>query len=208
MEMRILSQCLRATARPTTTTSLLYTKQFARQSLPAIRYNSSSSSSPKSIFPTSRSTFPNLFNKDSKFSRSQSTPKPQESASGNEFDDIIKNLNFAGKSSSSVDGASSPYGADVDSMRPDQKFELKLGPTLGRRVEVDKTKGADLGSSIRTLQYNLRGNNVPFMVNAQKQYTRKGQRRKVIRRLRWRRLFKYSFKATLEKVRTMRDQGW
>ncbi|GAD95949.1 conserved hypothetical protein [Paecilomyces variotii No. 5] len=104
--------------------------------------------------------------------------------------------------------------AVIESTDPDQyrtpirRVELKLGPELGRQVHVDPDRGVDLAAALRNLQINCAVNRVRGQANFQKFHVRRGQRRKDLRRERWRKLFKFSFQKTVEKIQKMRAQGW
>jgi hypothetical protein len=51
-------------------------------------------------------------------------------------------------------------------------------------------------------------NNVKGDMRSQEKHIRRGQRRKNIRILRWRKLFMQGFKAELATIHRMRRQGW
>jgi hypothetical protein len=82
---------------------------------------------------------------------------------------------------------------------------LRLKPTLGRTV--DNVYG-EPARSFRLLERKCNENRVRNDQRSQEKHVRKGQRRKDIRALRWRRLFKEGFIAECERVRRMRKQGW
>ncbi|KAJ9199039.1 hypothetical protein DTO164E3_899 [Paecilomyces variotii] len=99
--------------------------------------------------------------------------------------------------------------ADAEQYRtPVRRVELKLGPELGRQVHVDPDRGVDLAAALRNLQINCAVNRVRGQANFQKFHVRRGQRIKDLRRERWRKLFKFSFQKTVEKIQKMRAQGW
>ena len=85
---------------------------------------------------------------------------------------------------------------------------IKLGPTLGRQITVDPSGRGGVGSALRLLNLKLRSNNVRRTVALQRFHVRRGQVRKHMRMLRWRRLFAYSFNHTVRKIQRMRRQGW
>lgn len=66
----------------------------------------------------------------------------------------------------------------------------------------------DLPIAIRRLQTVLRDNAVRKMVFAQRFHVRRGAKKKQLRRERWRRLFKFSFRETVKKIQRMQNQGW
>ncbi len=82
---------------------------------------------------------------------------------------------------------------------------LRLKPTLGRTV--DNVFG-EPARGFRTLERKCAENRVRADARTQEKHVRKGQRRKDIRALRWRKLFKEGFIAECDRVRRMRKQGW
>ncbi|KIW66352.1 hypothetical protein PV04_05688 [Phialophora macrospora] len=86
-----------------------------------------------------------------------------------------------------------------------RSISLRLRPTLGRTVDGlhgDPTRG------FRQLERKCMENNVKGDMRSQEKHIRRGQRRKNIRILRWRRLFMQGFKAELATIHRMRRQGW
>jgi small subunit ribosomal protein MRP21 len=82
---------------------------------------------------------------------------------------------------------------------------LRLRPTLGRTVDGlfgDPTRG------FRQLERKCNENNVRGDMRSQEKHVRRGQRRKNLRILRWRRMFMEGFKSELNRVHRMRKQGW
>lgn len=89
-----------------------------------------------------------------------------------------------------------------------RKTELKLGPTLGRQVHVEPERGVDLPAALRRLHITVQSNRIKQMSITQKYHVRKGALRKQLRRNRWRKLFKFSFQGTVQKIQRMQSQGW
>lgn len=87
-------------------------------------------------------------------------------------------------------------------------MEFKLGPELGRQVVVEPEKGYDLNTALKQLQMNCSSNRVRVQRTAQKVHVRRGQKLKDLRSQRWRKLFMFSFKKTVEKANRMNRQGW
>lgn len=85
---------------------------------------------------------------------------------------------------------------------------FKLGPELGRQVLVEPERGFDLNAALRQLQINCSSNRVRAQKAQQKFHTRRGQKLKNLRRERWRKLFKFSFVKTIDRVQRMKQQGW
>lgn len=85
---------------------------------------------------------------------------------------------------------------------------MKLGPNLGRAVTVAPERRMDLSQALRVLAMNNGGNKLRATRNAQKFYVRGGQKRKDLRSQRWRKLFKFSFQRTCQRVNRLASQGW
>ncbi|EAL93271.1 hypothetical protein KXW98_002559 [Aspergillus fumigatus] len=217
MEARSLARCLRL--RPTTS---LYTRQpiiFRGQD--ALRYFSTSNSllqTPPASQDQPSSTTPASPQDQSKVQTSSSNSTASNSDSA-DFDRILDQLNFnnanrnATEDSQSSDSLSLSrsvsMAAGTESYKqPLRRVELKLGPTLGRQVHVEPEKGLDLTTALRVLQGNVTTNKVRAQWYAQKFHVRRGQMRKNLRMERWRKLFKFSFKQTVNKIQRMRAQGW
>ena len=84
-------------------------------------------------------------------------------------------------------------------------ISLRLKPTLGRYVDG---LAGDPGKGFRILESKCSANGVKMQERMQKTYVRKGQRRKQLRRQRWRAVFKGGFIAECDRIRRMRKQGW
>lgn len=97
---------------------------------------------------------------------------------------------------------------DVGGLRRTPRVELKLNTKLGRQVVVEPERGFDLNTALRVMSTNLARNRVRGQKTAQKFHVRRGQVIKNQRSERWRRLFKFSFTKTVEKVYRMKAQGW
>lgn len=82
---------------------------------------------------------------------------------------------------------------------------LRLKPSLGRTVDGVYGEPA---RAFRALERKCSENKVKSDSMAQKRHVRRGQRRKDMRMLRWRRLFREGFIAECGKIRRMRKQGW
>ncbi|KAL2834256.1 hypothetical protein BDW59DRAFT_137602 [Aspergillus cavernicola] len=213
MEMRSLTRCLRS--RPTT--SLLYTHQptllhgqfFAnRQPLLALRFSSDWNSNSNS----NRSPFPRQPPQ-----QSQSRQPPNANANANDNDSIDHLLNELNLSTSNRSPSFLTRAANAASVsehrRPRESsrnngVELKLGPTLGRQVNVEPERGVDLSTALRRLNTVTVIDSIKVQSLKQKYHIRRGQAKKSSRIRRWRHLFRYSFSHTVSKIRRMRTQGW
>jgi hypothetical protein len=82
---------------------------------------------------------------------------------------------------------------------------LRLRPTLGRTVEG---LYGDPGRGFRIMERKCRDNGVRSDSISQQRHVRRGQRRKDLRRSRWRKLFRVGFVAECDRIRRMRKQGW
>lgn len=110
--------------------------------------------------------------------------------------------------SAKTDNYRSPSSGGSGSGSGSRRVELKLGPTLGRQVFVEPERGVHLPTALRLLGQTLHQNRVRQQSHRQKFHVRRGQLRKNLRMERWRRLFRFSFKHTVNKIQRMRDQGW
>ncbi|KAF7159204.1 hypothetical protein CNMCM5623_004476 [Aspergillus felis] len=218
MEARSVARCLRL--RPTT--SLYTTQPIIFRGQNALRYFSTSNSLLQTR-PTSQdqpaSTTP---------ASTQNQPKVQTSSTASnsnsaDFDRILNQLNLNNSNRDATEGSQSSQqtfdplslsravgmAPETDSYKqPLRRVELKLGPTLGRQVHVEPEKGVDLTTALRVLQGNITTNKVRSQWHSQKFHVRRGQMRKNLRMERWRKLFKFSFKETVNKIQRMRAQGW
>lgn len=82
---------------------------------------------------------------------------------------------------------------------------LRLRPTLGRTV--DNLQG-EPSRGFRILERKCAQNSVKQDMRSQEKHVRKGQRKKNLRILRWRKMFMEGFKSELKTIRRMRRQGW
>jgi len=110
-----------------------------------------------------------------------------------------------------VDRARSP--ADVGALSADLKvpeITLRLKPTLGRTVDLNEGTNTDLTRAFVFLEskINSRGNSVRKDERDQKFHVRRGQKKKIKKRERWRALFRQGFLGECERVRKMIRQGW
>ncbi|KAL4889378.1 hypothetical protein BDV59DRAFT_186748 [Aspergillus ambiguus] len=199
MEIRALAHSLRV--RPT---ALLSTQTRA---LPITSLRHASSKTPTKTQPPSQPTqgtsdFDQILSKLNISNTSSETGSPQQpgNASGSRqsvFGDALSLGRAVGMS------------AGTDNYRPAmRRVELKLGPSLGRQVHVEPEKGTDLAAALRTLQITCNANRVKQQANQQRFHVRRGQMRKDLRMQRWRKLFKFSFDKTVNKIQRMRAQGW
>lgn len=86
------------------------------------------------------------------------------------------------------------------------RVPLKLGPSTGRSVHVGA--GIDVGRGFRLLEQSCARNGVRRDANMQRFHERGGLKRKRLRRERWRRKFLEGFKATVGRVKQLKNQGW
>lgn len=83
---------------------------------------------------------------------------------------------------------------------------LNLGPSLGRTVKVGV--GIDIGRAFKLLEQSCARNGVKRDFNKQRFHERPGLKRKRLQRERWRRKFMEGFKATVGRVKHLKNQGW
>ncbi|KUJ10510.1 uncharacterized protein LY89DRAFT_656317 [Mollisia scopiformis] len=87
-----------------------------------------------------------------------------------------------------------------------KRVPIKLGPSTGRSVTMGA--GLDVGRGFRLLEQSCARNKVRADANKQRFHERGGLKRKRLRRERWRRKFMEGFKATVVRVKQLKNQGW
>jgi small subunit ribosomal protein MRP21 len=95
---------------------------------------------------------------------------------------------------------------DMSSMPKIPKIPMKLNPSTGRSVMIGT--GIDVGRGIRLLEQSCARNRVKADANKQRFHERGGLKRKRLRRERWRKRFLDGFKATVGRVKQLKNQGW
>ncbi|KAJ5787093.1 hypothetical protein N7457_002083 [Penicillium paradoxum] len=211
MDFRLLARGLRA--RPTPWLQQQTPMHPFASLANAVRYNSSTSSPSKPFKPTSPTDEPTTVPEAAK-----KTQKPTS-----DFDDILSRLElnkprgapssqrrvFSDALSRAVgQGAQSSLRSRSRAPLPTRKVELKLGPTLGRQAHVEPERGTDLASALRKLHTTIVQNKIKQEAHAQRFHIRKGMVRKQKKMLRWKKLFKFSFQGTVQKIQRMQAQGW
>ena len=89
------------------------------------------------------------------------------------------------------------------------EFPLRLKPALGRTINLlNLPGGKDLTRAFRQLEMKCASNSVRSDERDQRTHIRRGMRKKLERRQRWRVLFKQGFLAECARIRRMRKQGW
>ncbi|KAL2012809.1 hypothetical protein VTN00DRAFT_334 [Thermoascus crustaceus] len=208
--------------------------QFLR--VPSIRFNSSAASPNEASQPASANSEQSSSPSDSTTTTTPETQNanaaPSKSNPNESIDQILNELKMGSRQASANSATNPPSSsaaaaarrrladplslsravgesAETDNYRtPVRRVELKLGTKLGRQVNVDPDRGVDLPTALRNLQIQCVVNRVRRQATAQKFHVRRGQRRKDLRRERWRKLFKFSFDQTVAKIQKMRAQGW
>ena len=88
------------------------------------------------------------------------------------------------------------------------KRTVRSRPAVGRTIEVVPEKGVDFGRALRNLGMSCALNQVKQNLARQRYHERPGMKRKRLKRERWRKMFKESFRATVMRVKEMRRKGW
>ena len=96
--------------------------------------------------------------------------------------------------------------ASVITVPPSTRAPLRLNPTTGRSVTVGQS--IDVGRGFRLLEQSCARNRVRADFNKQRFHERGGLKRKRLRRERWRKRFMEGFKATVGRVKQLKNQGW
>ncbi|KAJ5143714.1 uncharacterized protein N7515_002501 [Penicillium bovifimosum] len=228
MDFRLLARGLRA--RPTPWLQQ-QTQQHPLASLAnCMRYNSSTSSPSAPLKPTTPtdqpSTVPEAEQRVPEAAAEAAQPAPEAAQPArtpfSDFDDILSKLDlnkprnlpstqrrvFSDALSRAVGGQDGVRSRYSRAPLPVRKVELKLGPTLGRQAHVEPERGTDLAAALRKLHTTIVQNKIKHEAIAQRFHTRKGMVRKQKKMQRWKRLFKFSFQETVQKIQRMQAQGW
>lgn len=83
---------------------------------------------------------------------------------------------------------------------------LRLNPSTGRSVVVGA--GIDVGRGFRLMEMSCARNKIRRDASMQRFHERPGLKRKRLRKERWRKRFSEGFKATIKRVRALKNQGW
>ncbi|WEW59809.1 hypothetical protein PRK78_005289 [Emydomyces testavorans] len=114
--------------------------------------------------------------------------------------DLLSSLNMFDRSSAIT--------SDAASRRKHNDVKLHLSPSLGRTVVVDHVNGFDVARALGMMESRCAANRVRLDEREQRFHVRRGQRKKDLRSKRWRKLFKFSFVATVARCEKLRRQGW
>ncbi|PYI05240.1 hypothetical protein BO78DRAFT_398381 [Aspergillus sclerotiicarbonarius CBS 121057] len=225
MERRAIAQCLRS--RPTTT---LYKTQLLPGRI-GLRFSSNNNNNNNNTNTTTTAATPpspQAPTQTTTPSRTPNQPQTQPPAAATDFDQILHklNINSTNNNTNSTPSANEQapgsrvfndplsvsravgLSAETENLRSLRRVDLKLGPKLGRQIQVEPERGMDLPAALRSLTAVLNQNKVRASVQAQRFHVRKGQLRKTLRVKRWRNLFKFSFGATVKRIQKIRAQGW
>lgn len=91
---------------------------------------------------------------------------------------------------------------------PDPSTLPRLGPTVGRSVQIRAEAGMDLAKGLRTMEVICGRNKVKMDFYRQKFHERPGLKRKRLASERWRKRFLEGFKASVTRVQYLKRQGW
>ncbi|KAJ5571191.1 hypothetical protein N7535_004851 [Penicillium sp. DV-2018c] len=220
MDFRLLARGLRA--RPTPWLQQQTQLHPLASLANAMRYNSSYSSPSGPLKPTTPTDQPSTV-PEAEQPVPDAEAAPQAPTAISDFDDILNKLDlnkarappsshrrvFSDALSRAVgSGSQGGIRARLRAIPPARKVELKLGPTLGRQAHVEPGRGTDLAAALRKLHTTIVQNKIKQEANAQRFHTRKGMVRKVKKMQRWKKLFKFSFQGTVQKIQRMQAQGW
>lgn len=112
-----------------------------------------------------------------------------------------------------VSGTRDPYDQKILDAKKEAdraRDQLRLHPSLGKSVDVNDSAGFTVTRAFITLEarINGRGNAVRKEEREQKFHVRRGQKRKLKARERWRVVFREGFLGECARVRKMIRQGW
>jgi ribosomal protein S21 len=86
------------------------------------------------------------------------------------------------------------------------RVPIHLGPSTGRSVSIGAR--VDVARGFKLLEQSCARNRVKRDANTQRFHERPGLKRKRLRRERWRRKFMEGFRATVGRVKQLKNQGW
>lgn len=86
------------------------------------------------------------------------------------------------------------------------RVPMRLTPSTGRSISIGT--GIDVARGLRLLEQSCARNRVRADFTYQRFHERGGLKRKRLRRQRWRKKFMEGFKATVERVKQLKHQGW
>lgn len=89
---------------------------------------------------------------------------------------------------------------------PPERAPMRLTPTTGRTVHI--TPNLDLARGLQLLDQSIRRNKIRATSNSQRFHERPGLKRKRLKSIRWRKRFLLGFKATVNRVKQLKKQGW
>jgi len=95
---------------------------------------------------------------------------------------------------------------DIMPMPGLNKVPLRLNPSMGRHQLVSER--VDVGRAFQLVEMSCAKNKVRRDVQKQRFHERPGLKRKRLRRERWRTRFQEGFKATVNRVKQLKQQGW
>jgi hypothetical protein len=95
---------------------------------------------------------------------------------------------------------------DITPMPGLNKVPLRLNPSMGRHQLVSER--VDVGRAFQLVEMSCGRNKVRKDLNTQRFHERPGLKRKRLRRERWRKRFLDGFKATVNRVKQLKHQGW
>ena len=128
--------------------------------------------------------------------------RAQDQAFGNQVSDLLTGRPRTPWDLNTFEALRAASRQEVDEA---SKIDLRLSPTVGRSVPV---KSGGLAVALAQLNARVRQNKVASDLRKQRFHVRRGQLKKNLKSERWRKLFKTSFKATVERCERLRRQGW
>ena len=128
--------------------------------------------------------------------------RPEDESRSSREGRILSSMYFPGQKPGE---APRSVAAMRSAIKPRNTATIRSRPSLGRTVDVS---AAGVARAFQVLAYELRDNKIREDQKMQRFHERPGLKRKRLKSERWRRRFKFAFKATLQKVHEMRKKGW
>jgi small subunit ribosomal protein MRP21 len=97
-------------------------------------------------------------------------------------------------------------GIGRDQLPKPARVPVELKPSTGRMVKIGGN--IDIGRGFTMLEQSCARNRVRADATKQRFHERGGLKKKRLRRERWRKRFMEGFRATVGRVKQLRNQGW
>lgn len=202
------------------TSSRSSSKIFASAILSSRRFNSTdaTTSSPSTATTAGSSTTSQSETVQTPVPGTETQTRRPQSSGLRGVDETLNNLGLprrsantsAGDKASSMRRAQNVSRSMAASSRPAAKvpIKLRLKPSIGRTIRVDDTRGRPLARALVIMESECAQNKIKQDFMSQRFHTRRGQKAKETKSLRWRKLFKVGFLDAVDRIHRLKKMGW